>query len=109
MKRKTTKPRPKPKAKRTKKPRVKRSKTGGVLPLIPLIAAILGGASALASGGASIATAVNKAKQDAKLLAEARRHNLKMEGKGFKKGQLVGKGRPRRKGGKGLYLKPQKI
>lgn len=99
--------------KKLAKARRKRVKYGGFLPLIPIIAAIAGGAGALASGGAAIAAAVNKAKQDAKLLEEARRHNLVMEGKGlrFKKTQrqLAAKGGPSKRAGRGLYLKPQKV
>jgi len=99
------------KPKKAAKPRKKSIQQGGFLPaLIPLIAAIVGGAGALASGGASIATAVKKAQNDAKMLEEAKRHHLAMEGKGLKKirGQLVvAKGGPRRTG-KGLFLKPPK-
>lgn len=72
---------------------------GGFLPfLLPLLGAL----GAVAGGGASIASAVNKAKAERQNLEEQKRHNLAME-------QLKGNGlylKPYK--GKGLYLKPYK-
>lgn len=66
-------------------------KTGGVLPfLIPLFAG-LSAAGALSGGAASIVSAVNKASNAKKQLAEAQRHNQTMEAVAL---------------GKGLHLKP---
>ena len=83
------------KRKSTKKKKVKK---GGVLPILlgPIIAAL----GSLAAGSAGIATAVNKAKADAKLLAETQHHNRTMEGKGLKK-------KKKKSRGKGLFLKPR--
>lgn len=79
-----------------KKKIIRRKKRGGILPLIPLLGPIISGIGALAAGSASIAAAVNKAKQDAKVLEEMTRHNRRMEGKGLKKKA------------KGIYLNPTK-
>lgn len=67
-------------------------KTGGLLPLVPLFAALsaIGG---LASGSATIAKAINEAKAAREQLKEAKRHNQRMESVAI---------------GKGLYLKPYK-
>src|SRR3981189_478793 len=57
-------------------------KEGGFLPLLallPLIAKGIGVASALATGGAAIAGAVNKNKADAAALEEQTRHNRALE------------------------------
>lgn len=71
---------------------VKIPKSGGVLPLIPIFAALsaLGG---LSSGAATIASAVNKARAAKQQLEESQRHNKTMEAIAM---------------GKGLYLKPYK-
>src|SRR3977135_1165831 len=58
-------------------------KEGGFLPLLallPLIAKGIGVASALATGGAAIAGAVNKNKAAAAALEEQTRHNREIEG-----------------------------
>jgi hypothetical protein len=96
-------------------------KVGGFIPLLPLLGPLIAGLGSLAAGSAGIASAVNKAKADAKMLAEAQRHNQRMEGKGLKKRgkglylgpQKTGKGlkkksQGKRARGKGLYLGPQK-
>jgi hypothetical protein len=58
---------------------------GGFLPaLIPLLAPILSSLGAVAAGSAGIASAVNKAKQNAKVLEEMKRHDRAMEGKGLR-------------------------
>lgn len=72
------------------------AKTGGILPLLPLIFGGLSAAGALAGGGAAVAKAVNEAKAKAKMLEESQRHNQMME--------AIALG----KGGKGLYLKKSK-
>lgn len=84
-------------------------KRGGFLPiLLPLLGAL----GALGGGAASIATAVNKARSDRKILEETERHNKAMEmagGKGlFRRKVPKGKGLVRRKKskGKGLYIGP---
>lgn len=68
-------------------------KTGGFLPLLPLIFGGLSAIGALAGGGAAVAKAVNEAKSKAKMLDESQRHNQVME--------AIAMG----KGGRGLYLK----
>lgn len=74
-------------------PRVIRvPKIGGFLPIIPILTA-LSAVGALASGGASIAKAVNSAKNAKKQLEENARHNKAMESVAV---------------GEGLYLKPYK-
>lgn len=86
-------------------------KSGGFLPLLLPLLGALGG---LAGGAASIAKAVNEDKSSKAMLEEQKRHNLALEGKGFKKtrGGSKGKGlylKPHQKTGKGMYLKPPKI
>lgn len=67
-------------------------KTGGFLPLIPILTA-LGSLGALATGGSAIANAVISAKNAKQKLEENKRHNKTMEAIAM---------------GKGLYLKPYK-
>lgn len=74
-------------------------KSGGFL---PLLLAGLGAIGALASGGASIASTINKAKAAEKQLEENKRHNEKMESIALGKGLYL---RPYKQG-MGLYLKP---
>lgn len=71
-------------------------KTGGFLPLIPLIIGGLSAAGALAGGGAAVAKSVITAKNQARELVEAIRHNKQME--------AIALG----KKGSGLYLKNYK-
>jgi len=66
-------------------------KKGGFVLTIPAIAAGIGALSSLAGGAAGIANAVNKKKNDDKVLKEQIRHNKAMEKKG-----------------KGLFRKPYK-
>lgn len=74
-------------------PRVIRvPKIGGFLPIVPILTA-LSAMGAIASGGASIAKALNTAKNAKEQLQENIRHNNKMESIAM---------------GKGLYLKPFK-
>jgi len=72
---------------------------------LPLLFAGLSALAALAGGGSSIASAVNKAKNDSKTLDELKKHNAVMEAAaiGSKGSGLYLK--PYVKG-KGLYLKP---
>jgi galactokinase len=67
-------------------------KTGGFLPLIPILAG-LSATGSLAGGIAGITKAINNYKSAKKQLAELKRHNMKMEGMCI---------------GKGLHLKPYK-
>ncbi|EFA12193.1 hypothetical protein TcasGA2_TC004346 [Tribolium castaneum] len=86
------------KKKKTKKQRILVApKYGGFLPfLLPLLGAL----GALGGGAAGIATAVNKASVDKKMLEETMRHNKAME---MSSGKGVGKTK-----GKGLYIGPYK-
>ena len=68
-------------------------KKGGFL---PLLLPILGALGATAGGAAGIAKAVNDAKYNARQLAELKRHNTAMEGRGLKK----------KSRGRGFFLKP---
>lgn len=67
-------------------------KSGGFLPLLPLILGGLAAAGSVAGGSAAIAQAVNKKKAEDKIAAEQLRHNKEME--------ALAKG-------KGLYLEPR--
>lgn len=67
-------------------------KTGGFLPLIPILAG-LSATGSLAGGVAGITKAINHYKSAQKHLAELKRHNMKMEAMCI---------------GKGLHLKPYK-
>lgn len=71
---------------------VKIPKTGGVLPLIPLSAA-LSALGRLSGGAAGMVKAVNDARAARQQLQEWQRHNKTMEAVAM---------------GKGLYLKPYK-
>lgn len=71
---------------------IKLPKTGGFLPLIPILTA-LGALGSITSGATSIAKAVTSAKNAKKKLDESTRHNKAMETIAM---------------GKGLYLKPYK-
>jgi len=70
-------------------------KTGGFLPLAPIMAAIgaLGGLGGLVSGASSIAKTIHDIKNARDHLAEAKRHNRALESVSI---------------GKGLYLRPYK-
>jgi hypothetical protein len=99
---------------------IRDDKSGGFLPLLTLLPAILGGLGALggiAGGAASIASSVNKKKNEDERLEEERRHNRELEsklGSGMNSvkigktncphcgGMLILKG----KKGRGLYLSP---
>jgi len=72
-------------------------KTGGFLPLLPLLGPIIAGIGSLAGGAAGIASAVTKAKNEAKILEELKKRNKE------------GSGRNKKKRGKGLYLKRGKV
>ena len=74
---------------KTSRTKPKRRVKGGILPVLPLLAA-LGG---LLSGGSAVASAIKKAKADKLQLEEAQRHNKTVE-------SLMA--------GKGLYLAPYK-
>lgn len=67
-------------------------KIGGFLPLVPILTA-LGALGGISSGAASIAKAINTAKDAKKQLEESIRHNKSMEAIAM---------------GKGLFLKPYK-
>jgi hypothetical protein len=89
----------KKKKKTSKKRIIPIPKTGGILPLIPIFAA-LGALGSLAGGGAAVAKAVSDSKVASKTLQETERHNKAME--------AVGKGlylKPYKKG-RGLYMTP---
>jgi len=93
------------KKKRVLKKKSKKSqknlKEGGFLPLLlPLLGPLIGGLGGLAAGSAGIASAVNKAKADAKVLEELKRHNKQIEGRGIRKNK--------KKRAKGLFLKPRR-
>lgn len=64
--------------KRTKK----RTKKGGVIPLLPIFAG-LSALGALTSGAASVAKVITDNKNAKKTLAELERHNRATEGKGL--------------------------
>lgn len=76
-------------------------KTGGILPLIPIFAA-LSALGSLGGGAAAVAKAVGDAKAAAKDLKEKERHNRAMEAVTVGKGLHLG---PYKKGF-GLYLNP---
>lgn len=78
-------------------------KSGGFLPLIPILAA-LSAVGALSGGAAQIAKAVNSAQIARKELQEANRHNKTMEAIAIGKGLYLA---PYKKG-TGLFLKPYK-
>lgn len=80
---------------------IKIPKTGGILPLIPIFAA-LSALGSLGGGAAAVAKAVGDAKAAAKDLKEKQRHNQAMEAVALGKGLHLG---PYKKGF-GLYLKP---
>jgi hypothetical protein len=67
-------------------------KTGGFLPLIPILAAIAA-AGSVAGGAAGIASAVNKKKAEDQIVAETKRHNAELEkaarGKGVNTGGSI--------------------
>lgn len=90
--------------KRHRKKRIlKTRKRGGFLPfLLPLLGA-LGG---LGGGAAGIATAVNKAQSNKKLLEETQRHNRAMESSAKGKGLRKKRRRRKKKKGKGLFVGP---
>ena len=78
-------------------------KTGGIIPfLLPLFAG-LSALGSLGGGVATIAKAINNAKQAQKNLEESKRHNNQMEALAIGKGLFLG---PYRKG-LGLYLNPK--
>lgn len=79
-------------------------KTGGILPLLPLILGGLSAAGALSGGAAGIYKAVNDGKMAKKKLEEAERHNRHMEAIALgKKGNGITL--QRYKNGYGLFLK----
>lgn len=90
--------------KKIKQPRsriIKIPKTGGILPLIPIFAA-LSALGSLGGGAAAVAKAVGDAKSAAKDLKEKERHNKSMEAIALGKGLHLGP----YKRGFGLYLRP---
>lgn len=80
---------------------IKIPKTGGILPLIPIFAA-LSALGSLGGGAAAIAKAVGNAKAAAQDLKEKERHNRAMESVALGKGLYLGP----YKRGFGLYLRP---
>jgi len=81
-------------------------KTGGILPLLPLLAG-LGAIGSLAGGASQVAKAVIKSKNAAKQLDELKRHNESMEAIALgKKGSGLFLAPYRQ--GMGLYLNPAK-
>lgn len=92
------------KKKKISKPKqriLKLPKTGGILPLIPIFAA-LSALGSLGGGAAAVAKAVNDAKSAAKDLEEKKRHNKVMEAVNIGKGLSIAPYR----NGLGLYLRP---
>lgn len=79
------------------------AKKGGFIFSVPAVLAGLGAVGSLASGAASVATAVNKKKTADKKIAETIRHNKAMEKKSSGKGLFL---KPAK--GSGLHLKPYK-
>lgn len=77
-------------------------KTGGILPLIPIFAA-LSALGALSGGAAGIAKAVNDAKAGQHQLEESQRHNKTMEAIALGKGLAL----KRHRRGFGLYVWPR--
>lgn len=77
------------------------SHSGGILPLIPIFAA-LSALGALSGGAAKIASVVKEADAARKQLSEAHRHNKTIEAIALGKGLYL---KPYKKGS-GLYLKP---
>jgi hypothetical protein len=78
------------------------SKTGGILPLLPLILGGLSAAGALASGAAAVTKAVHDKQANDAANAEAERHNCKIEAQLKGSGLYLGKrggGCPKRRGG----------
>lgn len=73
------------------------SKTGGILPIIPIFAG-LSALGTLIGGGAAVGRAVSATKEARKSLAESERHNRHMEA------IAIGNS----KQGSGIYLKPYK-
>lgn len=80
---------------------IKIPKTGGILPLIPIFAA-LSALGSLGGGAAAVAKAVGDAKSAAKDLKEKERHNRAMEAVAVGKGLYLAP----YKRGYGLYLQP---
>lgn len=75
--------------------------TGGILPIVPILAG-LSAVGSLIGGASGVMKTLNGIKSSQKQLDEQRRHNLSME-------QKIGKGlylAPFRKKGFGLYLRP---
>lgn len=77
-------------------------KQGGVLPLIPIFAA-LSALGALTGGASSIMSTVKRAQAAQKDLEEAKRHNKTIEAIALGKGMFL---KPYRRNGLGLFLKP---
>ena len=87
------------------------AKHGGILPLLGLLPAILGGLGAAGGLAGGIASAVNSSKQT----AEAQRHNKEMEnitkkatGEGLYLSPWKGNGIRKKALGQGLFLGPPK-
>lgn len=74
---------------KTKKSRVKK---GGVLPLLPIFAG-LSALGSLAGGASAVAKVITDSKNAKKSLAEIKRHNLAMEGKGMYLQPYKGRGK----------------
>lgn len=85
------------------KEEIENAKKGGFVITIPALAAAAGALGSLAGGAAGIATAVNKKKNDDKVLKETIRHNKALEKKSGNGLYLKSA-----KKGKGLHLKPYK-
>lgn len=82
-------------------------KTGGILPLLPLIFGGLSALGTIVGGSSAVVKAVNDAKSKSKMLDEAVRHNKTMEAISLgKKGS--GLYLKKHRGGLGLYVKHQK-
>lgn len=78
-------------------------KVGGILPLIPIFAA-LSALGTLSGGAAAVAKAVNDAKNAKQQLEENQRHNRAMESRPVGKGMYL---KPY-KSGLGLFLQPSR-
>lgn len=84
------------KRKKSKRGKVGKSrKKGGVIPLLPVLAG-LSALGSLAGGASAVAKVITDSKNAKKNLAELKRHNLAMEGKGLYLRPYKGRGKKRK-------------
>lgn len=87
-----------------RKTKKSRTKKGGVLPLLPIFAG-LSALGSLAGGASAVAKVITDSKNAKRNLAEIKRHNLAMEGKGMYLKPYKGRGKKK----KGCNKKKKKI